>query len=73
VLSLKNMWQQQYSTTVNISKEKLWEVIADIENWYKWDDEIEYTKLDGKAEAGVKFWLKPKGAPKVTLIKYSEF
>ncbi len=61
------MWQQQFSTTTTIPKEKIWKVISDIENWHKWDDEIEYTKLNGEAKAGTNFVLKPKGAPKVTL------
>ncbi len=61
------MWQQQFSTTTTLPKEKIWKVLSDIENWHKWDDEIEYTKLNGEAKAGTNFVLKPKGAPKVTL------
>lgn len=42
-------------------------MISDIPNWNKWDDELEYTQIDGNAAKGSKFILKPKGSPKVSM------
>ena len=61
------MWQAQYETTTDVPAEKLYRAICDINNWNKWDEELEWTKLEGVAEVGAAFTLKPKGGPKVKL------
>ena len=61
------MWQGQYETTTDVPAETLFRVIADINNWNKWDDGLEFTKLEGIAQAGAPFTLKPKGGPNVKM------
>lgn len=62
------MWIKTYSTiTKNVSNEQMWRLFADVNNWQKWDHEIEYAKLEGNFEAGNYFILKPKGSPKVKI------
>ncbi len=61
------MWQAQYETTTDISAEKLYQSITDINNWSKWDDGLEFTKLEGIAKQGAPFILKPKGGPTVKM------
>jgi hypothetical protein len=61
------MWQAKYETTTDIPAEKLFRAIADINNWSKWDDGLESTKLEGIARVGAAFTLKPKGGPNVKL------
>ena len=46
---------------------ELWEAHADVKNWSKWQDDIEWTKVKGEIEKGTKFTIKPKGGPKVNL------
>ncbi len=46
---------------------ELWEAHADIKNWFKWQDDIEWTKVSGEIKKGTTFILKPKGAFKVKL------
>ncbi len=60
------MWTKSYSViTKQVTKEQMWKLFADVNNWHIWDKGIEYCKLEGKFEAGSYFFLKPKGAPEV--------
>ena len=61
------MWQAKYETTTDVPAEKLFRAISDINNWNKWDDGLESTKLEGNAREGAEFTLKPKGGPNVKL------
>ena len=61
------MWQGQYETTTDVPAEKLFHAITDINNWNKWDDGLELTKLEGVAKKGATFILKPKGGPNVKM------
>ena len=40
------MWQGQYETTTDVPARVLFKTIADINNWNKWDSEIEFTKIE---------------------------
>ncbi len=62
------MWTRSYSiVTKDVTKEQMWKLFADVNNWHKWDKGIEYAKLHGKFEKGNGFELKPKGGPKVNI------
>lgn len=62
------MWIKTYSTiTKNVTNEQMWRLFADVNNWHKWDHEIEYAKLEGNFKEGNYFILKPKGSPKVKI------
>jgi hypothetical protein len=60
------MWTKSHSIiTKAATKEQLWKLFADVNNWHTWDEGIEYAKLDGKFEKGNHFILRPKGGPNV--------
>lgn len=62
------MWTKSYSLiTKEATKEQLWKLFSDVNNWHKWDSGIEYAKMEGKFEKGNFFELKPKGGPKVKI------
>ena len=61
------MWQGQYETTTDVPARVLFKAIADVNNWNKWDSEIEFTKLEQHPNKGATFVLKPKGGPKVSM------
>ena len=61
------MWQDQYETTTDVPAEKLFRVISDVNNWNKWDDGLEFTKIEYVAKPGAPFLLKPKGGPNVKM------
>jgi len=60
------MWTKSYSiTTKDATKEQMWKLFADVNNWHTWDEGIESAKLEGAFEKGNHFMLKPKGGPTV--------
>lgn len=60
------MWRKSYSIiTKKVTKEQIWKLFADVNNWHTWDKGIEYATLHGEFKAGNYFLLKPKGAPEV--------
>jgi hypothetical protein len=62
------MWVRSYSKIYpNVKKEAVWRVWADVNNWPKWDNELEYCKLDAAFAQNNQFILKPKAGPKVKI------
>jgi len=69
------MWTKSHSiVTKAVTKEQMWKLFADVNNWHTWDKGIEFAKMDGKFEKGNFFTLRPKGGPdvKVTLLETVE-
>lgn len=65
------MWSQSHTlVTKEATKEQMWKLFADVNNWHAWDNGIEYAKLDGKFEKGNHFLLKPKKGPKIKIELY---
>lgn len=55
------MWTKSHSiTTKEATKEQMWKLFTDINNWHVWNNEIEFAKLDGKFEAGNHYLIQPK-------------
>jgi hypothetical protein len=62
------MWTQSHSIVTNeATKEQMWKLFADVNNWKTWDSGIDYAQMEGKFEKGNFFELKPKGGPKVKI------
>jgi len=62
------MWIKSYSNVYQrITKEAIWHVWADVNNWPKWDEELEYCKGNDAFTDGSRLILKPKAGPKVTI------
>ncbi len=62
------MWTKSHTiVTKEASKEQMWKLFSDVNNWHKWDKGIEYAKIEGKFEKGNFFELKPKGSGKVKI------
>lgn len=60
------MWTKSYTTeTKDVTKEQMWKLFADVNNWHTWDQGIEFARLEGKFEKGNHFQLRPKGGPNV--------
>lgn len=63
------MWTKSYSKIFQgITKEAIWQLWADVNNWPKWDKELEYCKMEGEFIQGKQCILKPVGGPKVKII-----
>jgi hypothetical protein len=62
------MWTKSYSiVTREVTKEQIWKLFADVNNWHTWDTGIEFAKLEGKFEKGNHFMFQPKGGPKLKI------
>ena len=66
------MWTKSHTiVTEEVTKEQMWNLFANVNDWHTWDQGIEFAKLEGKFEKGNSFLLRPKGGPnvKVTLLE----
>lgn len=61
------MWKHSFTMTTDVAAEALWTPLIDIKNWGDLDDQIESIEIDGPAEVGKPFFLKPKSGPRLTL------
>jgi hypothetical protein len=62
------MWTKSHSlVTTEVTKEQMWKLFANVNNWHTWDTGIEYARIEGKFEKGNHFFLKPKKGPKVKI------
>ncbi|KFF07617.1 SRPBCC family protein [Chryseobacterium luteum] len=60
------MWTKSHSiVTKEVTKEQMWKLFIDVNNWHTWDEGIEFAKMEGKFEKGNFFTLRPKGGPNV--------
>ena len=60
------MWEKKYSKEYHgVTKEKIWKIWVDINNYATWHEDLDYCQLDGEFKIGNFFRLKPKGAPEV--------
>ena len=63
------MWTKTYSKTYpNVTKEQIWQLWANVNNWPTWDKELDFCKMEGAFETGNQFILKPKGGPTVKIM-----
>lgn len=51
----------------NISRETVWEIMTDINNWKDWHPVIDDCRLEGAFEVGNSFTLTPRGKKPVTI------
>jgi hypothetical protein len=62
------MWTKSHSVvTKEVTKEQMWKLFADVNNWHTWDTSIEHAKLEGNFEKGNHFILRPNGGPNVKI------
>ncbi|MCB0753812.1 MAG: polyketide cyclase [Ignavibacteriae bacterium] len=72
------MWIKKVTIKTDATKEQIWKLWTDVDNWNKWDKEVEFSELDGKFEVGIFGILKPTKGPKskfelISVDKLCEF
>lgn len=60
------MWSHDYSLTTDLDPQSLWQVLADVNGWVRWNDGIESIELDGPLAVGTAFRMTPPGEDTVT-------
>jgi hypothetical protein len=58
------MWIKEFSMECKASKEKIWSIWIDVENWKRWDDSVEYSRLNGDFSNGTQGYIKTLNGPK---------
>jgi len=69
------MWIKSHSVvTKEATKEQMWNLFTDVNNWHIWNNEIEFAKLEGKFEKGNHYVIKPRNGAtvKVELLEVIE-
>ena len=62
------MWKKSHSIVTNeVTKEQMWKLFSDVNNWHTWDKGVEFARLEGKFEKGNHFVFQPKGGPKLKI------
>lgn len=56
------------STNIHATPTQIFAAYADVENWSAWDSEVEFSSIDGAFQSGTAGTIKPKGAPKSTIL-----
>lgn len=61
---------KKFSHTIKagVSKEQIWQIWLDVENWNKWDKDVEWSKIEKDFSIGQKGILKPTGGPKTKFV-----
>jgi hypothetical protein len=58
--------------TTEATKEQVWKLFTDVNNWHIWNNEVEFAKLEGRFEAGNHYVIKPKKTGKAVTVKLLE-
>ncbi len=58
------MWYKKITIETNATREQIWKLWANVENWNSWDGQVKFSKLNGKFEKGTYGVLKPVKSPK---------
>lgn len=62
------MWIRSHSKVYqDVTKEDIWRIWTDVNNWAKWHGDLDYCKMEGLFHVGNHFMLKPKNAPAVKI------
>ena len=59
------MWTTEHTITIDASRESIWKVWTDVENWPSWDKGVEWCRLDGNFTKDATYTLKPVDGPEV--------
>lgn len=63
------MWEKSYSIVVpDLEPDQIWKIWSDISLRHKWDDDTEWTKMEGVFEQGNSFIMKIKNGPKLKML-----
>ncbi len=58
------MWYKKITIETNATKEQIWKLWTNVEKWNNWDNQVEFSELNGNFEKGTYGILKPVKSPK---------
>jgi Polyketide cyclase / dehydrase and lipid transport len=57
------MWTHQETVATSAAPDAVWRLWSDVSGWSDWDEDIEWSRLDGRFETGARGKMKPRGVP----------
>jgi len=62
------MWSETHEMTFpDLSRESVWAAWEDVNNWHRWDTDIEHARTAEPFREGARLQLKPRGGPTVNI------
>jgi hypothetical protein len=62
------MWIVYEKIKIKSTPSTIWHYWSDVENWKKWDPDIQWSSINGPFEVGTTGQLKPQKGPKASFI-----
>ena len=62
------MWTHAHAAETPLPPEAVWKVLADLDNWARWDTSMERVELHGPLKAGSTVTMTPKGQDPITSV-----
>jgi uncharacterized protein YndB with AHSA1/START domain len=62
------MWTHEHAAETPLPPEAVWKVLADLDNWARWDTSMERVELHGPLKAGSTVTMTPKGQDPITSV-----
>ena len=62
------MWVHEYTGETTASREAVWKVLRNIDEWASWDTSMDWVRLQGPFRVGSKVMMKPKGQDPITSV-----
>ncbi len=60
------MWSKDYALSTALPAQPLWELLADVDGWVRWNAGIASITLDGPLAVGTSFRMTPPGEDTIT-------
>jgi len=61
------MWNYQHSIETSAAPQDIWSLWSDVENWGRWNTEIEQIEIDGPFATGTNILMTPPGQDPIPL------
>jgi len=62
------MWTHEHTADSDLAAEAIWAVLADIDNWPRWDTSMESVALQGAFAVGTRVAMTPQGQDAITAV-----
>jgi len=62
------MWAHEYTAESALASDVIWAVLADVDNWARWDTSMESVKLQGPFAVGTPVTMTPKGQDPINSV-----
>jgi hypothetical protein len=62
------MWTHEITVDSLLAPEAIWAVLADMDNWPRWDTSMESVKLQGPFSVGTRVAMTPTGQDPITSV-----